>query len=123
VGLLERQGGLEVILKVKPPIGFGPDSQVLRAQHVRYMQSTVERVLSPDREKVLALLKPMRLSESQINEMRIEFSAIVDRYAYLSEHAPHRDTTACEDWDRTLTICPAAFVEPAKIVNLRAIPS
>ena len=70
---------------------FGPDSKVLRSRHANFLESVVEQGLSQERKPgSFALLKPMRLSRIRFGEMLKELSAIVDKYAYLSEHPAGR---------------------------------
>jgi hypothetical protein len=82
---------LKEILKVSSPVGFGPDSRVLRAQHAEFLQEIVEQVMSPDRKDVFAILKPLSLRRDVFGEMVEELKGIVDKYAYISETSTKAD--------------------------------
>lgn len=96
VGLLERGVRDKVTLKVSLPVGFGPESLVLRAQHTEFLQKVVAQVMSSDRKDVFAILKPLNLRREVLGEMVEELKAIVDKYAYISES---RESAGALPWN------------------------
>ena len=118
VGLLERQTGTEIKLKIEPPIGFAHNSRVLRAEHTRLLEDTVKQVLAPDPQRVFAILKPLRLTDTQINELIEELTTIIDRFSYISEHSPSNSAAPPNGWNLTTSLSPATEEPRAKILNL-----
>ena len=119
VGLIERGLGLQYQLMIDPPIGFGPDSKVLQASFVDFLDHTVKQVLSTDTEKgCFSILKPLRLPNDLYLEMIDELSSIVDKYAYLSEHSNSRKITDREDWNLAIASGPGLLEKRAPIINL-----
>ena len=113
VGLIERDTGTKIRLLVAPPFGFGPDSRVLRAQHAEFLQHVVSQVLSPEREEgTYAILKPFMLQQDLYSEMLDELAAVVDKYAYHSEHPGNRDVPNRKPWHLALAAGPADTEEP-----------
>ena len=118
VGLIEREVGTKVRLLISPPIGFGPDSRVLKTQSAGFLKHTVEQVLEPGSDKkVFAILKPFRLQPDVFKEMLGEFSALVDKYAFLSEHPGNRDLPDREDWNVAIAAGPGSPEDRDPIVN------
>ena len=119
VGLIERDSGTKFRLLTEPPFGFGPDSKVLRTKHVDFLQHTVGQVLSPDREDgVFAILKPLRLQKDLYSEMVGELIALVDKYAYHSEHPGNRDAPDRKTWDLAIASGPGMPEEAAPLKAL-----
>ena len=119
VGLIERQTGSKVRLLVTPPFGFGPDSKVLRSQHAEFLQHTVAQVLAPERvEGAFAILKPLRLQDGMYSEMVNELIAVVDKYAYHSEHPGNRDMPNRKQWSLAIAAGPGPSEEPAPLKAL-----
>ena len=119
VGLIERETGTKFRLLLEPPFGFGPESRVLRAKHVEFLQHTVTQVLAVDREPgVFALLKPLRLNADLYAEMLGELRALVDKYAYHSEHHTNRDLPDREDWNLAIAAGPGTDEEAAPLKQL-----
>ena len=107
VGLIERDIGLKVRILIEPPFGFGTDSKVLRAKHAEFLQHTVAQVLSVDRaEGVFAVLKPLRLQPGLYSEMLGELKAVVDKYAYHSEHPGNRNVPSAGLWNLAIASGP-----------------
>jgi len=107
VGLIERDTGTKIRILIKSPFGFGPDSKVLRAQHVEFLQHAVAQVLSPDREEgVFAILKPFHLQHELYSEMIDELIALVDKYAYHSEHPGNRHASDRKAWNLAIAAGP-----------------
>ena len=119
VGLIERDLGTKIRLLVTPPVGFGPDSLVLRSRHADFLQKTVENVLSPEKKDSFALLKPMTLPRTVLRQLVDEITEVVDKFAFLSEHPSNRENAECENWNVAFAAGPGGEEEAeAKIVNL-----
>jgi len=66
-------------------------------------------VLSADPpEGVFAILKPLRLQAELYSELLSEIVALVDKYAYHSEHPGNRDVPDRELWNLAIAAAPGA---------------
>lgn len=85
--LIVRGAGDEVTLRVRPPFGFGPGSQVLRQKHERFLSEIVANVVKADpaKERSFAVLKPLDLNDEDYDQLVIELVAVVDRFAAIGE--------------------------------------
>ncbi|MDF1812885.1 MAG: helix-turn-helix transcriptional regulator [Verrucomicrobiales bacterium] len=119
VGLIERQTGTRFKLLISPPIGFGPDSKVLRSIHVDFLQHTMEQIFSPDRAAgTFAIIKPMDLTTELHTEMIKELRATIDKYSYLSENPAYRDLPDRKAWNLAFATGPDYPDNSEPIVNL-----
>ena len=84
--LLRLEDG-EVRLLVRPPIGFGPGSRVLRRQAAAFLSRVSSRVVEGegDPKRDVSLLKDLRLTPRQFRDLRADLIELVDRYSFLSE--------------------------------------
>lgn len=86
IGLLQVSAKNNITFLIKPPIGFAPDSQVIKNQIVQGVQKVSEALVN---DKLLKnsyfILKPMQLREDDIYQMLNELSDVINRYAQLSE--------------------------------------
>ncbi|MEM7383451.1 MAG: XRE family transcriptional regulator [Verrucomicrobiota bacterium] len=98
VGLLEREPGGRVKFCVSPPIGFGPDSRVLREIQEQFMRSIVDSVIHAKTEVKgrFVIMKPLRLSDQQYEAMLEELRSVIDRFSFLSESGGR--TEEAESW-------------------------
>jgi hypothetical protein len=117
VGLLERDTGTRVKLKVSSPLGFGPDSRVLRKIQGAFMTEIVERVLGGETDGVHALMKPLFLRRDTYRELVGELRAIVDKYSYLSSRIGEGD--AGEHFKLAVASGVSERPEQAPIVDLK----
>jgi len=117
VGLIERGTGTNIRFLIQPPFGFGPDSRVLREQHVEFLQHTVAQVFAPDREEgVFAILKPLNLQSELYAEMVAELIALVDKYSYHSEHLGSLGHPDRKAWSLAIAAGPA---DPNQAASLK----
>ena len=120
VGLLERVGHNRIRLRVSPPIGFAPDSKVLRAMQAEFLREVTETVLSPRATDAYAILKPLRLNRKLYAELVEELRSVVDRFSYLSESP--RSHLGMEDggsFKLALAVAPSgAEPEPGPVIPL-----
>jgi|GEM_PF-1372821 len=112
IGLLERQPGGRVTFLVSPPMGFGPNSKVLRRMQKQFMESIVENVINPNEEDRaqdgFAILKPLRLSDTTWRELLGELTDLVDRFSFLSEKSP---SDGPDSWQLAIAAGPASTDE------------
>ena len=106
VGLIERDSGTRFRFQVKAPLGFGPDSKVLRECHVAFLRETVTQVLSPEKTGSFALLKPLQLERAQFHELISEVRALVDKFSYRSENPQSESKTERLYWQLAIAAGP-----------------
>ena len=118
VGLIERDTGTCFHFLVKAPLGFGPESKVLRESHVAFLQNTVAQVLSPESTDCFAILKPLQLERSQYHELISDLRSLVDKFSYRSENPKGEAKSERHHWQLAIAAGPGKPQPEAPIPNL-----
>lgn len=118
IGLIERDTGTKFRFLVKAPLGFRPESKVLRSRHIAFLQETVAHVLSPDQTGSFAILKPLQLETGQYHELISELMAVVDKFSYRSENPKIQKKIGRPSWQLAIAAGPGKPAPEAPITNL-----
>ncbi|WP_417657519.1 helix-turn-helix domain-containing protein [Pseudidiomarina aestuarii] len=86
VELIELGVANHIRFLVEPPLGFAPDSLVLRRSIAEHVQRASAHLLQPERDaRELLLLKPLHLPPKAHQQLCEDIIALVDKYAEFSE--------------------------------------
>ncbi|TMP40798.1 hypothetical protein CWB96_19780 [Pseudoalteromonas citrea] len=73
------------------PIGFSPDSLVLKNQLKQVIIDTTQAIVTEQDKHAFMIVKPLQLPYSMHEKMLDELVNVVDKYAELSEKYQHKD--------------------------------
>ncbi|HET8817332.1 MAG TPA: helix-turn-helix domain-containing protein [Pseudidiomarina sp.] len=106
VELIELGVDNHIRFLVEPPLGFAPDSLVLRQSIAEHIQRASERLLQPERDvRELLLLKPLHLPPRAHQQLCEDIIALVDKYAEFSE-LYHHGTDTEHTYELALALLP-----------------
>lgn len=107
VELIELGVDNHIRFLVEPPLGFAPDSLVLRQSIAEHIQRASKQLLQPERDaRELLLLKPLHLPPKAHQQLCEDLIALVDKYAEFSE-LYHSGTDNSDAYELALTLLPS----------------
>ena len=118
LGFLEREPGFRVRLKIEPPLGFGPGSEVLKRSQGRFVSSIVDKVVAGEADDgCFALIKPLYLDVAVYAEMLQKIAEVIDKYSYLSKQTRKRALEA-QVWSVAVAAAPGSHWESGELREL-----
>ena len=114
IELLELSPGNRFRFLVSPPLGFKPNSRVLRQQINHYLDVARQSLENPQqRSDQMLLLKPMQLPPEAFKQLCMDIRSVIDKYAEASE-VIFRNNAELTTYQVTLVAGPSTL---AKIVQ------
>ena len=89
VGLIKRKARNQVKLLVSPPVGFGPGSAYLKKEMQHFMTSVITDVVHAEESQPgrFAIMKPLKLTQSDYQDFVEGMKRLVDQYSAISERS------------------------------------
>lgn len=109
IELLELSPGNRFRFLVSPPLGFKPNSLVLRQQINHYLDAAKHALVTPQQPgQQMLLLKPMQLPHNTFIQLCSDLKGVVDKYAEASE-VIFRNSSELTTYQVTMVAGPATL--------------